>query len=117
MLAEQNNSITRRQIEDRYLPRALNRIAEAMESDDEKLAFAAARWVAEMVLGKPRQELAAGTAGAELAAQFAQALRDALMERENALPPPEAPVIEGGVRILGSPVVTIIDDTDDFPDE
>ncbi len=88
----------RRKLSDEYLEKALKVVENTLNSLDEALAYKAAQWVAEMVMGKPKQTIEE-EGGAEAA--MAKALGAALAEWHisNALPP----TMEGEVRVLGAP--------------
>lgn len=82
-----------------------------MNSQNPQVAFSAARWIAEMVLGKPSQAIQVEHGGKELATAFANALREVIMEAR-ALPPTPARLEDGRVRVLGA---TYDVSDDDFP--
>lgn len=89
----------RQKLADEYLEKALAVVKSTMESADEKLAWDAAKWVSEMVMGKPKQEIEQ-TGGVE--AEMARMLVAAYSEhrkQQAALPP----AIEGNVVVLGGP--------------
>lgn len=66
---------------------------------DEKIAWDAAKWVAEMVMGKPKQAIEnEGGTEAVMARMLGMAFAEHL-KTQAALPP----AIEGNVRILGGP--------------
>lgn len=93
----------RQKLQDDYLEKALKVVQSTMESVDEKVAWKAAQWVAEMVMGKPKQELEqTGGVEAEMARLLASAYAQHL-QSQSALPP----VIKDGVYILGG----TLDDT------
>ena len=82
-----------------YLEKALKVVEKTMEDSDHKLRWDAAKWVAEMVMGKPKQEIEqAGGAEAEMARMLTMAYAEHL-NTQAALPPH----IEGGVVVLGGP--------------
>lgn len=89
-----------RQVLETYLEKALKRIAACLDSQNDKIAFQAAKWIAEMLLGKPTQPIQAESSSRELATELARALREAIalarLDR-----PPEPKIIEGQVRVLG----------------
>lgn len=99
-----SNSLNHRQkLADEYLDKALEVIKTTMEGIDEKLAYNAAIWVAEMVMGKPKQAIEqTGGVEAEMARLLASAYAEHL-KSQAALPP----AIEGGVYVLGD----TLDDT------
>lgn len=87
----------------RYLPRAIERMGEAMESENEKIALGAAKFIIEQCVGKAIQRIMGDNAsGGEAAKQFAAAFKKAMDDQR--VEEVQAPVIEGGVRILGNPV-------------
>ncbi len=89
----------RQRLADDYLEKALSVVKITMESADEKLRWDAAKWVAEMVMGKPKQEIEqSGGIEAEMARMLASAYAEHL-QVQAALPP----AIEDGVYVLGSP--------------
>ena len=121
MTQEENATISRRKIERDYLPKSIRKIAELMDSDNERLAFAAARWIAEQVLGKARQPLDIEHKDSELALALAEALRSlapGLVDEMRPPIPPPLELAEGEVKILGQviegEVIQVLDD-DDFP--
>ncbi len=88
-----------------------------MSHQNPRIAFEAAKWIAEMVLGKPRQPIEGDAASKELALTLAQTLRDVL--ESNKPEPVYVPVVDGTVRQLGPAKVvapTILDSDEDFPD-
>ncbi len=85
-----------------YLPKAVDRIVKAMDSEDEKIALGAARWIAEQCIGKPGNNISEDDAHA-FGAGFAKALREA-HEEAASRPAIEEPIFEGQVRILGNPI-------------
>ncbi len=89
----------RQRLADEYLAKALEVVKSTMESADEKLRWDAAKWVSEMVMGKPKQAIEnEGGAEVVMARMLAMAYAEHL-QTQAALPP----VIEGNVRILGGP--------------
>lgn len=87
----------------RYLPRAIERMGEAIESDNEKIAVGASKFIIEQCLGKAVQRIVGEElAGGEAAKALAAAMKLAMEEK--AAQEIQAPIIEGGVRILGNPV-------------
>ena len=90
-----------RKLLEEHLDKALRKIIGAIDSTNDKIALAAAKWVAEMVLGKPNQAIQVNDSGKELAVALVQALREA-MAQSRSIPPP-ARIIEGSVRVLGVP--------------
>ena len=87
----------RQKLADEYLEKAMVVVKATMESADEKVAWKAAQWVAEMVMGKPKQEVEqTGGIEAEMARMLGMAYASYL-NPQPALPP----VIEDGVYILG----------------
>jgi len=61
-----------------YLPTALNRIILAMSSANERIALEASKWMAEMVLGKPRQVEEDTASDKETALLLAKTLRQVI---------------------------------------
>jgi len=94
----------RRKLSDEYLEKALKVVGDTLESLDEALAYKAAQWIAEMVMGKPKQTIE-DEGGTEAA--MAKALGAALAEWH--ISKALSPTMEGEVRVLGSP--TAPDDT------
>ena len=96
----------RQKLADEYLEKALIVVKATMDGDDEQLAYKAAQWVAEMVMGKPKQEIETkGGVEAEMARMLGMAYAEHLKSK-SALPP----AIEGNVRILGgTPDNTVIE--------
>ena len=89
----------RMKLADEYLEKALGVLKNTMNSFDEKVAWDAAKWVAEMVMGKPKQAIEnEGGTEAVMARMLSLALAGH-MKDQTALPPS----IEGNVRILGGP--------------
>lgn len=84
------------------VPKSIDRLKAALDSDNEKLAVGAARYILDQVMGKPVVQapesegpaLAAGTAAAILAAT----LRDQLSAPAST---PQLPIVDGTVHILG----------------
>ena len=96
---------SRQKLSDDYLEKALKVVKQTMDSGDEKLSWDAAKWVAEMVMGKPKQAIeTSGGVEAEMARMLAIAYSEHLRDQA-ALPP----VIEGNIRILGGPSESSID--------
>ena len=90
----------RQKLADEYLEKALEVVKATMSSSDEDLRYKAAVWVAEMVMGKPKQAIEqSGGVEAEMARILATAYSEHLKDQA-ALPP----AIEGNVRVLGGPV-------------
>lgn len=85
-----------------HLEGALKRIVDCIDSPSDKLALAAARWVAEMVLGRPNQAIQVEHGSKELAVELVKALREAFIQVRLERPP-EPHIIEGKVRVLGLP--------------
>lgn len=99
----------RNKLADEYLGKALEVVKATMSSSDEDLRYKAAVWVAEMVMGKPKQAIEnSGGVEAEMARMLATAYADHL-QVQAALPP----AIDGNVRILGGPPDTDHPDTND----
>ncbi|KKN77064.1 hypothetical protein LCGC14_0364030 [marine sediment metagenome] len=98
----------RQKLADEYLEKALTVIKATMEGLDEKLAYNAAIWVAEMVMGKPKQAIEqTGGVEAEMARLLASAYAQHL-QSQVALPP----AVEDGVYVLGdTPIDTNSPDT------
>lgn len=89
----------RQRLADDYLEKALKVVKATMDSKDEKIAYTAAQWVAEMVMGKPKQAIEnSGGVEAEMARMLGMAYAEHL-KSQAALPP----AIEGNVRVLGDP--------------
>lgn len=89
----------RAKLADEYLSKALVVVKATMDGKDAKLAWDAAKWIAEMVMGKPKQEIEqSGGVEAEMARMLAMAYANHL-KTQAALPP----AIEGGVVVLGGP--------------
>lgn len=92
-----------------HLPTAIDRIVQGLGSPTERVAIDCARWLIEMVLGRPSQQLDLKADTESIAAALGHALREALLTvRQQTLP-----AIEGHLRILG-PVAPLYDD---FPSE
>ncbi len=88
----------------KYLPHAISRIVEAIDSPNEKIALGAARYIADQCIGKPTSTGDDGEDKFSLgAAAMVKALTTAKAELA-AAPETQEPIIEGTVRILGSPV-------------
>ncbi len=85
-----------------YLPKSLDRIVLAIDSEDEKIALGAAKWIAEQCIGKPGNVISEDDAKAAGTA-FAHALREAHEEAAQK-PAVEGPILDGQVRILGNPI-------------
>jgi hypothetical protein len=91
----------RRKIAQHYLPKAMERIVKLIDgAHSERIQLDASIWVAEMVLGKPKQEIE-GTASDAVALELAKALRHAIEHTPNDSLQAGI-VVEGGVRILGA---------------
>lgn len=87
----------RQKLADEYLGKALEVVKATMSSKDEDLRYKAAVWVAEMVMGKPKQAIEqSGGVEAEMARMLAMAYAEHL-SHQAALPP----VYDGNVVILG----------------
>jgi len=94
-------------IEHEWLPKALENIAAAMDSTNEQVAFTAAKWIAEMILGKPRQPIDADATASEIALALATTLRRVLEDnRPIPLDNPESAIMEG-THVLGPPAVEV----------
>lgn len=90
----------RRKLSDDYLELAMKVVKKTLGSEDEKLAWDAAKWVSEMVMGKPKQEIEqSGGVEAEMAKMLGAAYA-AHLGAQAALPP----IREGEVVILGGPL-------------
>lgn len=85
-----------------YLPKAINRIVLAIDSDNEKIALGAARYLVDQCIGKPGSIISEEDASAAGTA-FAKALREAQDEAATR-PAIQEPIVEGQVRILGNPI-------------
>ncbi len=87
----------------KYLPRAVERMGEAMESDNEKIALGASKFIIEQCVGKAIQRIMGDDiGGGEAAKQFAAAFKKAM--DDNRAEEIQEPILEGGVRILGNPI-------------
>lgn len=91
----------RQKLSGEYLEKALEVVKNTMASADEALAYKAAQWVAEMVMGKPKQEIEnSGGVEAEMARMLGMAYASYLN------PQPALPLaIEDGVYVLGADTV------------
>ena len=90
---------SRQKLADDYLQKALEVVKTTMESMDTKLAYNAAIWVAEMVMGKPKQAIeTSGGVEAEMARMLGMAYAEHL--KTQSAPPP---AYDGNVVILGDP--------------
>lgn len=98
----------RQKLGDEYLEKAIEVVKNTMEGVDPKLAYDAAKWVAEMVMGKPKQEIEQTVSvETEMARMLGMAYAEHL-KGQSALPP----VRDGEIRILGGP-----QPTDEVPEE
>lgn len=89
----------RQKLSDEYLEKAMKVVKQTLDSIDEKLAWDAAKWVSEMVMGKPKQEIEqTGSVEAEMARMLGMAYAEHL-KGQSALPP----VRDGEIRVLGNP--------------
>ncbi len=104
----------RTKMADDYFEKAMKVVDKTMSASDPKLRWDAAKWVAEMVMGKPKQAIESeGGTEAEMARLLGLAYAEHL-KTQAALPPS----IEDGVYILGEVVegeVTEIVDTTSPP--
>ena len=88
----------RQKLSDDYLVKALEVVEATMKGDDPKLKYDAAKWVAEMVMGKPKQAIEqSGGVEAEMAKILALSYAAHLKSLDEA----PAPSFEGGVYVLG----------------
>jgi len=77
--------LNRRELTTKLLPKALARVAQLLQSADEKVAVRAANIIIQQALGKPKEAPDGGARPTEeLAILLAQALREGI-ERRNAL--------------------------------
>ena len=79
------------------LPHAIDRIVSLIDSENERLAFKAAVWVAERFV--PKQADAGGGGSTELAKVLAETLREIFRKVE------PIPIIDVSHREIGEPVV------------
>lgn len=87
----------------KYLPRAVERMGEAMESSNEKIAVGASKFIIEQCLGRAIQRILGDTGDSSgVAKDFAEAFQRAIDEKKTSQI--QEPIIEGGVRILGNPI-------------
>lgn len=93
-------------LDERLFKKSLKVIEEILDSPNTspKVRAATAIWVVEMVIGKPKQQIVTDdTTGTKLAIALAEALKEAMKQKEErvALPPP---TVEGTAIILGETV-------------
>lgn len=93
---EPNALVQRKKMENDYLPKALERIYRAIASTNDRIALDAAKWIAEMCLGKPRQPQDGDGGESEGVARILAETLRALAERQLPQLPPAA-----GVQVLG----------------
>ncbi len=97
--------VQRRKMEEDYLPVALERIYNLITHQNPQVALAAAKWIAEQVLGKATQPITGDTAMSDIALALASTLRE-VIQNGGTLPALqgevlEIPISENNVRILG----------------
>lgn len=100
---------------EQYLPKAMSRIIYLMDNaHSERIRLDAATWVAEMVLGKPKQEIDDNSTVQATALELAKALRLAI-EHNDSASLQSGIVLEGNVRVLGEPAALM--SPDEFPED
>lgn len=86
-----------------YLPKALERIVHLISNaHSERVQLDASIWVAEMAMGKPKQELQTDPNNTALALELAKALRVAIEGPNRSDILQEGVILDGNVRVLGA---------------
>lgn len=115
--------VMKAKMQDEYLPKAITKIVALIEHANPQVAFSAARWVAEHVLGKAAQPITGDAQGMELALALAQVMREIVSKdgMPSLISDEIIPIIisDNNVRVLGpapEPVLQTKETTDiDFP--
>lgn len=98
-----------------YLPKALERIVHLISNaHSERVQLDASIWVAEMAMGKPKQELQTDPNNTALALELAKALRVAIEGPNRSDTLQEGVILDGNVRVLGA---LSSGDDNEFPEE
>lgn len=98
--------ITKRYMEDEALPTAIDQIVKLSTHPKPEIALSASKWIAEQVLGKPKQVVEETGTMAEIAKTLAQTFRQLAENQSAGVLPSNQPEIElqpneHGVYILG----------------